>query len=483
MDGHRRHSLMPEQDAPFEMSADEFRRLGYQVVDQLSEFFGAIREIPLTPGETPAEVRAALGNAGLPGRGTPPDAVLEQAWRLLREHSLISGHPRFAGYVISSSAPLGALADLLAAAINPNCGAWKLSPMASEMEAQTVRWIAELLGFPIACGGLLVSGGNMANFIGYLAARGRRNRPRLRAYASTETHTWLEKAADLFGEGEDTVRSIAVDRSFRIDCGELVNRIEADLASGDTPFLIVASAGTVSTGAVDPIVRLREIADRFQLWLHIDGAYGAPAAALPDASADLRAIRLADSLAVDPHKWLYTPVEAGCILVRSEQALRATFDHSPAYYRFEDEGAPLNYYQIGLQNSRGFRALKVWVQMKAAGREGLVRMITHDIEMAGKFAGLVRLEPRLQLLANGLSIVVFRYVPAENTAEADLNRINTALLDCIQSSGELFLSNAVLDGRFGLRVCFVNFRTREADLDAMIGSVLRMGAVITSGPV
>ncbi|MBS1824030.1 MAG: aspartate aminotransferase family protein [Acidobacteria bacterium] len=455
------------------MTGEEFRRLGYRLVDLLAGWLDEVRDVPLTPGETPAEVRAALGDRGLPASGTPAGEVLEEAWRLLREHSLFSGHPRFAGYVISSAAPLGALADLMAAGLNPNVGAWKLSPMATEMEVQAVRWIAELLGFPSDCGGLLVSGGNMANFIGYLAARGRGARSRLRVYASKETHTWLEKAADLFGEV--TVRSIGVDAEYRMDCGELELRIAEDMAAGLTPFLIVGSAGTVSTGAVDPLVRMRAIADTYGLWLHVDGAYGAPAAALPDASEDLRAVGLADSIAIDPHKWLYTPVEAGCVLVRRAAALRETFDHSPAYYRFEEEGAPVNFYQLGLQNSRGFRALKVWMQMKCAGRDGLVRMIAHDVEMAGLFAARVKAEPRLELMATGLSIVVFRWVGDGGMSEEELNRVNAELLDRVQASGELFLSNAVLEGRFGLRACFVNFRTRVEDVERMVRAVLDLG--------
>ncbi|MFN7934590.1 MAG: aminotransferase class V-fold PLP-dependent enzyme [Bryobacteraceae bacterium] len=461
-------------DRSFEISGEEFRRLGYRVVDLLAEFLDELRDVPLTPGETPAEVRAALGGGGLPLAGSPAEEVLEEAWRLLREHSLFSGHPRFAGYVISSGAPLGALADLLAAGLNPNVGAWKLSPMATEMEVQAVRWIAELLGFPVDCGGLLVSGGNMANFIGYLAARGRAQRTGLRVYASRETHTWLEKASDLFGEVG--VRSIGVDAEYRMDCDELERRIAEDVAAGFTPFLIVGSAGTVSTGAVDPLVRLRAIADAHGLWLHVDGAYGAPAAALPDASEDLRAVGLADSIAIDPHKWLYTPVEAGCVLVRRAAALRETFDHSPAYYRFEEEGAPVNFYQLGLQNSRGFRALKVWMQMKCAGRDGLVRMIAHDVEMAGLFASLVREEERLELMATGLSIVVFRWVGDGGMSVEVLNRVNAELLDRVQGGGELFLSNAVLEGRFGLRACFVNFRTRGEDVRRMVESVILMAA-------
>ncbi|MBL8174261.1 MAG: aminotransferase class V-fold PLP-dependent enzyme [Bryobacterales bacterium] len=458
---------------PLDMSGEEFRRLGYRLVDLLAEFVDELRDVDLTPGESPAEVRAALGSAPLPSSGAPAAQVLEEAWRLLRGHSLFSGHPRFAGYVISSAAPLGALADLMAAGLNPNVGAWKLSPMATEMELQAVRWIAELLGFPADCDGLLVSGGNMANFIGFLAARGREPRQRLRVYASRETHTWLEKAADLFGDV--AVRSIGVDEVYRMDCSELERRIAQDKAEGETPFLIVASAGTVSTGAVDPLARLRQIADANGLWLHVDGAYGAPAAALDEASEDLRAVGSADSIAVDPHKWLYTPVEAGCVLVRRPGALRATFDHSPVYYRFEEDGAPVNFYQLGLQNSRGFRALKVWMQMKCAGREGLLRMIGHDMAMARLFASLVLAEPQLELMASGLSIVVFRFLGNGVVSEDELNRANAALLDRVQASGELFLSNAVLEGRFALRMCFVNFRTTEEDVRRMVADILRLG--------
>ena len=486
---------MTERTAALEMAPTEFRELGHRLVDRIAAFLGELPERPVTPGEEPAHVRSLLGRDPLPETGAAPAELLDDAWRLLLDHSLFNGHPRFAGYVTSSAAPIGVLGDFLASALNPNCGAWILSPMATEIEAQTVRWIAEFLGCPANCGGLLVSGGNMANFVGFLAARRakanwdiraegvrRDSGKRLLAYASTDTHTWIQKAADLFGLGTDSIRWIPVDAAFRIDTGELCRTIEADAAAGGRPFLIVGSAGTVSTGAIDPLPELAGIARRYGLWFHVDGAYGAPAAALPDAPANLKGLALADSIAVDPHKWFYAPLEAGCALVRNPQHLPDAFDYSPAYYRFggDAEGKPLNYYALGPQNSRGFRALKVWLGIRAAGREGLARMIGDDIRLAEALYHEAAKHPQLEALTQGLSITTFRYVPADldknDPGAADyLNQLNAELLDRLQKSGEAFLSNAVVSGKFALRACIVNFRTTSADIEALPQIVIRLG--------
>jgi len=437
-----------------DMDPEEFRTLGHQLIDQLADFYRQLPTAKVTTGESPAEVRAALGDASLPETPTPNAQVLADAWRLLSQHSLHNGHPLFAGYVTSSAAPIGALADLMAAAVNPNVGAWILGPMGTEIEAQSVRWIAELLGYPTTCGGLLVSGGNMANFIGFLAARRHAPPGPLVAYTSKETHTWIQKAADLFGLGANSVRYLPADSHQRLDPAALSQQIEADRAAGLTPFFLAASAGTVSTGAVDPIVELAAVCQTHNLWLHIDGAYGAPAAALPEASPDLKALHLADSLAVDPHKWLYAPLEAGCALVKDPRHLLDTFDYSPAYYRFEGR---LNYYQLGPQNSRGFRALKVWMALRAAGRQGIVETIADDIRLARLLYDELAKYPDFEPLTHSLSITTFRYRPS---GVEDLNALNERLLEAVQKSGELFLSNAVIDGKFALRACIVNFRTQ-----------------------
>jgi aromatic-L-amino-acid decarboxylase len=321
----------------------------------------------------------------------------------------------------------------------------------------------------------------MANFIGFLAARTQACRAmrsdgaqaaKLIAYASTETHTWVQKAADLFGLGTNSLRWIPTDGQQRMDPATLTDQIATDRAAGLQPFLLVASAGTVSTGAVDPIRALSAIAKQESLWLHIDGAYGAPAAALPDADPDLKSLHLADSLAVDPHKWFYAPLEAGCALVRNPQHLPDTFDYSPAYYRFD---GPLNYYQHGPQNSRGFRALKVWMGLRAAGRQGLIQTIAEDIALARQLFEGLKKYPTLEPLTTSLSITTFRYAPPGAT---DLNDLNQRLLDLIQKSGELFLSNAVIDGQFALRACIVNFRTQPKDIAAIPVIVLRLAEAL-----
>jgi glutamate/tyrosine decarboxylase-like PLP-dependent enzyme len=412
---------------------------------------------------------------------------------LLVQHSLFNGHPRFFGYITSSAAPLGALADLLAAAINQNCGLRNLSPVANEIEMQTVDWLAELVGFPRPCGGVLVSGGNMANLLGFFAARHARlpwnaRRDGIRhgqaqpvVYASRETHTWIEKAADLSGIGTNAIRWIGTDPAQRLRLDELERSIAADRAAGHLPFLIVGTAGNVSTGAVDPLTAIAAIAARENLWLHVDGAYGAPAAVLPEASADLKALALADSVALDPHKWLYNPIEVACTLARDPAALRNAFSYRPAYYRFEDHtDGGLDYFEHGLQNTRGFRALKVWLCLQQAGRDGYAQRIRADIDLAQRLHALAAAEPELEAGTQHLSITTFRYVPSDVLADtaasaAYLDELNRRLVAALQTGGEVYVSNAVIEGRQFLRACIVNFRTTTADIEALAKIVVLRG--------
>jgi len=355
--------------APMELSPDEFREIGHRLVDDLADFLGSLPERPVGPGLTPARIRSVFGEASLPENGTPADQLLKETTSLMLEHSLFNGHPRFWGYITSSAAPIGALGDLLASTINANVGGWALSPMASEIEAQTIRWIAELLGYPSDCGGLLVSGGNMANFVGFLAARRRKlgedvrtkgmalsDRSQPRVYCSAGTHTWIEKAADQYGIGTDSIRWIPNNESHQMDLALLRNQIEKDLSDGDTPFLIVGTGGSVGVGAVDELSEIAALCHEYDLWFHVDGAYGGFAACLPDAPADLKALSEADSVAIDPHKWLYSALEAGCALVRDPKDLIDTFSYHPTYFEFDEEQAsdeaPINYYEYGPDSER-----------------------------------------------------------------------------------------------------------------------------------
>ena len=481
--------------APFEMDPEEFRRAGYRAVDRVAEMLERIRREPVTRGESPSEVRAVLPQGPVPERGASAGELVEEAADLLAAHSLWIGHPRFLGFITSSAAPIGALADLLAAGANPNLGAFTLSPVATEIEAQTVRWIAELIGYPVPCGGLLVSGGNMANFVGFLAARrasatgeirerGLAGEPAFGIYVSEETHTWIQKAADLFGFGTDAIRWIRTDRQRRMDVAALDRCLSGDRAAGVRPLLVVGTAGTVAVGAIDPLLEIAEVCRRHGIWFHVDGAYGAPAAMLPEAPADLRGLALADSLAVDPHKWLYSPLEAGCALVRDRRLLEEAFRFRPDYYHLErrEDEEPLNFHELGMQNSRGFRALKVWLGIRQAGREGYVRMIRDDIALARKLHEDVARHEELEAGTCNLSITTFRFAPKslrdQPGREAYLNELNESLLERLQSGGEAFLSNAVVDGRFLLRACVVNFRTSAEDIEALPGIVIRLAREI-----
>jgi aromatic-L-amino-acid/L-tryptophan decarboxylase len=301
---------------------------------------------------------------------------------------------------------------------------------------------------------------------------------RLTAYCSTETHTWAHKAADLFGIGGDAMRWIGTDSGQRLDTSLLREAIAADRAAGAHPFLVVGTGGSVSTGAVDPLAELAAIARQENLWFHVDGAYGGFAACLPDAPEDLRALALADSVAIDPHKWLYVPVEAGCTLVRDEQALLDAFAYRPPYYHLPE--GQVNFYELGPQNSRGFRALKVWLALRQAGRAGYVEMIGDDCRLARLLYELADADPELEARTHGLSIATFRYAP-EGASEAELDELNERLLERLRTSGEAFVSNAVIDGRYYLRACFVNFRTQEADVRALPGIVKRLGAEVAAG--
>jgi aromatic-L-amino-acid decarboxylase len=479
-----------DRAAPLEMTEDQFRSLGHDLVDRVAGFLASIRTYPVTASRSAEEVRASLNATRvLPEQGRDPGALLREAADLLFEHSLFNGHPRFYGYITSSAAPIGMLADLLAAAINANVGAWKLAPMATETEGQVIRWLAQFIGYPTDCGGLLLSGGNMANLTCFLAARvaqadwdvrkqGVAAGPRLCVYASAETHTWIHKAADLAGLGTDAIHWI--DGQQTMDLNELEIRYRRDVDEGYQPFLVVGSAGTVSTGAVDPLRDLSAFCRERKLWLHVDGAYGAFATAVAGAPADLEGLRLADSVAVDPQKWLYAPLEAGCALVRDASALRNAFSYHPPYYSFEVEA--LNYFDIGPQNSRGFRALKIWLALQHAGAAGYREMIQDDILLARRLYELASDHPELEAITHQLSITTLRYVPQELRAslgspatEDYLNQLNQRLLAAIENSGEAFISNAVIAGKYALRFCIVNFRASTGDIEAMPQLLVRLG--------
>ena len=485
-----------QRETPIEISSNDFKKIGYQLIDTIAQFYDDIDNYPITKGESPLQLQDILGRAGLPKKGISAEETLSRSSNLLLNHSLFNGHPKFMGYITSSPAPIGVLADMLAAAVNQNVGAQILSPMATEIEKQTIKWLAEFIGVSPSYGGILVSGGNMANFTAFLAARTAKgpgtlkenglldSNAKLIAYCSKTTHTWVEKAAILFGHGSKSVRWIPTDENNKMDNEVLSQSIRQDLKEGNQPFMVIGTAGDVSTGVVDNLTEIAAICKKHNLWFHIDGAYGAPAAIIPELKELFQGMEEANSIALDPHKWLYAPLEAGCTLVKNPKHLTDTYSSHPEYYNFskDEEGKSMNFYEYGLQNSRGFRALKVWMAIQQIGSDGYKKMIAEDIELSESLFEHAKNHPELEAMTQNLSITTFRYVPNENLPlenvkrEEYLDALNEMLLDKLQKGGEVFLSNAIINEHYCLRGCIVNFRTSKKDIGEIIDIVLKEGA-------
>lgn len=479
------------RETTIEISKEEFKKVGYQLIDKIANFIDSIDKNPITRGESPSELQKILGNSSLPENGSPVEDILSQASDLLMNHSLLNGHPKFMGYITSSPAPIGMFADLLAASVNPNVGAQILSPIATEIEKQTIKWLSEFIGVSPNYGGILVSGGNMANFTAFLAARTAKApksikedgltsaSKKLITYCSKTTHTWVEKAAILFGHGSKSTRWIPTDSLNKMDNDLLEQAIKRDLEDGHLPFMVVGTAGDVSTGVVDNLKTIAALCKKYNLWFHIDGAYGIPAAVIPKLKSIFEGIKEADSIALDPHKWLYMPLEAGCTLVKNPKHLIDTYSSHPEYYNFSknEKDTSQNYYEFGLQNSRGFRALKVWLALQQVGRKGYVKMISEDIELAELFFDLAEKHIELEAITQNLSITTLRYIPKDHLKnnETYLNTLNEAILNSLQKGGEVFLSNAIVNEKYCLRGCIVNFRTSKKDIKEIIEIIVKEG--------
>jgi len=476
-----------KRNVPIEMRGAEFKEVGYRLIDQIAGFIDSIDRKPVTTDLSFTQLSSIIGRTSLPEDGKTAMEITQHAADVLLNYSLLNGHPRFLGYITSSAAPIGALADLLAAAVNPNVGARILSPAATAIEKQVVKWLGAFIGLPACFDGLLVSGGNMANFTAFFAAihikvpehkregiAGAIGKPLI--YCSRATHTWIEKAVSLSGMGINSIRWIPTDGANRMDNVVLEQTIREDKKNQMRPIMVVGTAGDVSTGAVDDLKGIAAICKNYDCWYHIDGAYGIPAAVVPEQRGLFEGMEDADSIAVDPHKWLYAPLEAGCTLVKDPNHLIQTYSSHPVYYNFSNEEEPeaRNFYEYGFQNSRGFRALKVWMVLQQAGRRGFIDLIATDIELAGSLFRLASQHEELEAVSHHLSIVTFRYVPP-GYPEEGLNKLNEVLLNELQCNGDVFLSNAVIDGRYCLRACIVNFRTSEKDIEEVVKIVVRNG--------
>ncbi|GJG88932.1 amino acid decarboxylase [Gemmatimonadetes bacterium T265] len=495
-------SRAASDDPPFAWTADEIRRVGYRAIDLVAAH---LTDLPGEPTFRP--VPQALADAfraeAPPAAGEGPDAVLDRFARDVAPYPFGNGHPRFFGWVNSPPAVMGVVGAALAAAMNPSVAGGNHA--AVWVERQVTEWMKALLGFPADGMGLLVSGGSAAAITALAVARHRAcarrgwdvraeglplvvdGRPRhLLVYKSAEGHGCNQKAAELLGLGRANVREVPVDAALRMRPDALDAMLGADAAAGHAPVAVVASAGTVNTGAVDPLAAIADVCARRGVWLHVDGAYGAPAALLAGPSAPdglpaedcaaLAALGRADSVAVDAHKWLYVPVDAGLVLVRDAGAMRDAFSLVPPYLRTDGNAhgvqGPPWLAEYGAEQTRPFRGLKVWMAMRHLGMEGYRALVARDVALARHWAARVRAEPEMELWEpQGLSIVCFRAAPEALDGPA-VDALNRRVLRDVQLGGAGFLSSTVLGGRFWLRACVVNPRATAADVDAVLDAVL-----------
>ncbi len=473
--------------ADWEWDAAELRRYGHRVVDLLVEHLTTLPDRPVFR-PYPRDLAEARLAAPLPEQGRPADELLDEIAATVLPWPLGNGHPRWAGWVNGPPSPLAVLADALATAMNPSVAGGNHA--ATYVEKQAVRWLGELLGLP-GWGGLLVSGGSAATVHALAAARHRATGGTVReagldqatapltVYASDQAHSAVAKAVELLGLGAAALRVLPADRDRRLPVYALATALATDRERGARPMAVVASAGTVSTGAIDPLAAIVDVCAAHGVWLHVDGAYGAPAVLDPRYAAELAPMAAADSLAVDAHKWLAVPYEAGAVLVRDEEGLRAAFSRVPAYLREDSEPDGVSWLpwfsEYGTQQTRGFRALKVWAALAHHGRAGYAATIGRDLDLAERLAARVEAAPELTLTSRGLSVVTFRHVRPGAPA-AELDRLNRELLRRVQLGGEAFLTGTELDGAFVLRACITNPRMRPDDTDRIVAAVERAAA-------
>jgi glutamate/tyrosine decarboxylase-like PLP-dependent enzyme len=463
-------------------TADQIRLVGRQVVELMAEQLAGSPDRPVFR-TVPPDLARQLASGSLPDEGAEPEQLLAAFRNEIAPYPLGNNHGRFWAWVCSPANVMAVFGEALAAAMNPHCDV--ANHAAVHLERQVLDWFRDMIGFPDAAGGVLVSGGSMANLTGLATARhalsgwddrehGLAGGPRLRVYVSDQGHSCIRKAIELLGIGSANLRIVPTDDRFRMRIPALESMIAEDRRAGYRPLAVVGSAGSTNTGSIDPLERIAAVCRREDLWFHVDGAYGAPAI-LTDRNRDaLAGLALADSVAVDPHKWLQIPVEAGVALVRDRELLRDTFSVIPAYLRADggNDGVegPVSFAELGFQQTRDFKALKIWFGLRDLGKDRIEGLIDQNCRLAERLHAEVAAAPDFEALApQSLSVVCFRAVPASLRGDdVALDALNRTIVERIQLGGAFFVAKTVVRGRTGIRVCIVNGKARPSDVAALV---------------